>query len=256
MAVGLGLFGVITRVVLEIQPTYRVRQDVYVGAPWDGVLEAFDEIMAGAYSVSLLGDPGSPVLAQIWQKTRVGDEPPAAAPESLHGGRWYDDADVPAGIRAQPAGGRRRARGPSGCRTSGSTHRRRWAATSCRPSTSSPAGTPSTPCARCGALGERISPHLHAAEIRTVAVDDLWLSPAYERDSVTHRLHLAPAPEPVHALIGEVEAALAGFGARPHWGKLHRFTAADLARALPRLPDALDLARSHDPTGKFAGDLC
>src|SRR6185503_6368188 len=72
VAVGLGMFGVITRVVLEIQPTYRVRQDVYVGAPWDGVLEAFDEIMAGAYSVSLMGDPGAPVLGQIWQKTRVG----------------------------------------------------------------------------------------------------------------------------------------------------------------------------------------
>ena len=105
MAVGLGMFGVITRVVLEIQPTYRVRQDVYVGAPWDGVLEAFDEIMAGAYSVSLMGDPGSPVLAQIWQKTRVGEEPPAAAPDSLHGGRWYDDADVPAGIGLNPRAG-------------------------------------------------------------------------------------------------------------------------------------------------------
>ena len=41
MAVGLGMFGVITRVVLEIQPTYRVRQDVYVGAPWAGVGVAF-----------------------------------------------------------------------------------------------------------------------------------------------------------------------------------------------------------------------
>ena len=109
MAVGLGMFGVITRVVLEIQPTYRVRQDVYVGAPWDGVLEAFDEIMAGAYSVSLMGDPGAPVLGQIWQKTRVGDEPPVPAPRSLHGGALVRRRRRARRDRPQPACGRRRA---------------------------------------------------------------------------------------------------------------------------------------------------
>ena len=62
-------------------------------------------------------------------------------------------------------------------------------------------------------------------------------------------------PGPVHALIGEVEAALAEFGARPHWGKLHRFSPDDLERAFPRLPDALDLALQLDPGGKFASDL-
>src|SRR3954466_16429761 len=44
MAVGLGLFGVVTRVVLDVQPTYRVRQDVYVGASWETVLDAFDDV--------------------------------------------------------------------------------------------------------------------------------------------------------------------------------------------------------------------
>ena len=62
-------------------------------------------------------------------------------------------------------------------------------------------------------------------------------------------------PEPVHALIGEVETALAEFAARPHWGKLHRFSPDDLERAFPRLPDALDLALQLDPGGKFASDL-
>jgi FAD/FMN-containing dehydrogenase len=61
LAVGLGAFGLITRLVLDIQPTYLVRQGVYRNAPWDTVLEAFDEVMAGAYSVSLIGDFASPV---------------------------------------------------------------------------------------------------------------------------------------------------------------------------------------------------
>ena len=253
MAVGLGMFGVIIRVVLEIQPTYRVRQDVYVGAPWDGVLEAFDEIMAGAYSVSLMGDPGSPVLAQIWQKTRVGEEPPAAAPDSLHGGRWYDDADVPAGIGLNPRAG---VVGPWSERL---PHFRLDAP----PSAGGDELQTEYFVARRHAvdalravrgLGKRISPHLHAAEIRTVAADDLWLSPAHERDCVSIGFTWRKHPEPVHALIGDVEAALADFTARPHWGKLHRFTTDDLARVFPRLPDALDLALSLDPAGKFASD--
>jgi xylitol oxidase len=253
-AVGLGLFGVVTRVVLEIQPTYRVRQDVYVGAPWDGVLDAFDEIMAGAYSVSLMGDPGAPVLAQIWQKTRVGDEPPAAAPESLHGGHWYDDADLPAGTELNPRAGVvgpwserlphfRLDAPPSAGGDELQTEYfldRRHAVDALR---------------AVRTLGERISPHLHGAEIRTVAGDDLWLSPAYGPDTVTIGFTWRRHPEPVHALIGEVEAALADFAPRPHWGKLHRFTRDDLTRAFPRLPDALDVALRLDPAGKFANDL-
>ena len=193
MAVGLGMFGVITRVVLEIQPTYQVRQDVYVGAPWDGVLEAFDEIMAGAYSVSLMGDLGAPVLAQIWQKTRVGDEPPAPAPRSLHGGRWYDDADVPGGTGLNPRAG---LVGPWSERL---PHFRLDAP----PSVGGDELQTEYFVARrhavdalraLRAMGERISPHLHAAEIRTVAADDLWLSPAYRARQREHRLHLAETP--------------------------------------------------------------
>ena len=53
LAVGVGAFGIITRLFLDIQPTYMVRQDVYRDAPWDIVLDGFDEVMASAYSVSL-----------------------------------------------------------------------------------------------------------------------------------------------------------------------------------------------------------
>src|SRR4029450_13092439 len=101
LAVGLGAFGIITRVVLDIQPTYLVRQDVYRNPAWDTVLEAFDEVMASAYSVSLIGDFGSPVIRELWQKARVesasdADSQPAPVPASLYGGTWYDDAEEPA----------------------------------------------------------------------------------------------------------------------------------------------------------------
>jgi xylitol oxidase len=212
--------------------------------------------MASAYSVSLMGDPGSPTLMQLWQKTRVPDgSAPSPAPRSLHGGTWYDDAGLPPGLALTPRAG---VVGP-------------WSARL-------PHFRPDAPPSVGGdelqteyfvdrrhavdalravrALGERISPHLHAMEVRTVAADDLWLTPAYGRNSVCVGFTWRRHPDQVEALMRDVEAALAPFGPRPHWGKLHRIPGDDLVRRFPRLPDALELARRLDPEGKFATDVC
>ena len=69
-------------------------------------------------------------------------------------------------------------------------------------------------------LGERIDPHLHAAEIRTCAADELWLSPAYQRDSLCIGFTWRNHPAEVAALLPVIEQALAPFEPRPHWGKL------------------------------------
>jgi alditol oxidase len=255
LAVGLGAFGIITRVVLDIQPTYLVRQDVYRNASWDTVLEAFDEVMASAYSVSLLGDFGSPVISQLWQKARVepaadGHQQPEPVPETLHGGTWYDDAEEPpdhaltarAGIPgpwserlphfrldAPPSAG------GDELQTEYFVDRRHAV----------------NALQTLRALGDRISPHLHAAEIRTAAADDLWLSPAHERDSLCIGFTWRKHPTEVMALLPEIEAALAAYEPRPHWGKLFAFSDDDLARCIPRLPDFLELSTTYDPTGKF-----
>ena len=94
LAVGLGAFGVIARLTLDIEPTYLVRQDVYFQAPWDTVIGQLDEIMASAYSVSLMGDFAAPTVQQLWQKSRVDDGAPTVElPRSAFGGTWYDDAN-------------------------------------------------------------------------------------------------------------------------------------------------------------------
>ena len=100
-------------------------------------------------------------------------------------------------------------------------------------------------------LGERITPHLHAAEIRTVAADELWLSPTYRRDSLCIGFTWRKHPAEVDALLPVIEDALAPFEPRPHWGKLFRIDAAQLAPRFPRLHDFLRLARTSDPEGKF-----
>jgi xylitol oxidase len=255
LAIGLGAFGVITRLELDMQPTYQVRQDVYRNAPWDSVLDAFDAVMASAYSVSLIGDLGSPVIHELWQKTRVESPPdanqqPDPAPESLYGGTWYDDADQPpdhaltvrAGI-AGPWSERlphfRLDAPPSVGGDELQTEYfvdRRHAVNALRTLRS---------------LGDRISPQLHATEIRTAAADDLWLSPAYERDSLCIGFTWRKHPTEVMALLADIEAALATYEPRPHWGKLFVLNDDDLARRFPRLPDFLELRTTYDPTAKF-----
>jgi len=58
----------------------------------------------------------------------------------------------------------------------------------------------------------------------------------------------------VARVLVDLEAALAPFAARPHWGKAFRATAADIGPLYTRLPDFVRLARRLDPRGAFRND--
>ena len=258
VAVGLGAFGVISRLTLAIEPSFLVRQDVFVNAPWDPVLDRLDEVMASAYSVSLMGSFAGPVITQLWQKSRlpVDDLEPVGGivRQAEFGGTWYDDAHLPADTGLNPRAG---IPGPWSERL---PHFRLDSAPSVGGNelqteyfVGRAAGADALRVLR--SLGEQIAPHLHAAEIRTVAADHLWLSPAFERDSLcigfTWRNHRAD----VDALLPVIEAALAPFEPRPHWGKLWAMSPAEQAGRFPRLGDFTNLVRRYDPTGNFHNPL-
>jgi xylitol oxidase len=251
LAAGLGRFGIVTRVTLDLQPSFTVRQDVYRMAPWDAVLEAFDEVMASAYSVSLMADYARPVVDEVWQKTRLGDGPPDPVPASRFGGSWADDAGLPAGTHLNQRGG---IPGPWSDRLAhfrrGKTLRNGGDELQSEYFVGREHGVAALRALR--GMGERISPHLHVSEVRTVAADELWLSPAYRRGSVcigfTWRKHAAE----VTSLLPAIEAALEPFAPRPHWGKLSRLGPEVLAGRFPRLADAAALAGRWDPDGVFA----
>jgi xylitol oxidase len=101
------------------------------------------------------------------------------------------------------------------------------------------------------AIAKRIDQHLIISEIRTVAADDLWLSPSYGHDTVAIHFTWKPGPAAVDAITAEIEALLLPLGARPHWGKLMHRRAAEIALIYPRLPDFRKLADEIDPAGKF-----
>ena len=86
-------------------------------------------------------------------------------------------------------------------------------------------------------------------EVRVAAGDDRWLSTAYGRDTAylaAHRYVREP-----HADYFEAVADIVGSAGRPHWGKLHELTAAELAPRYPRFADAVALRDRLDPTGLF-----
>ncbi|MFC0672568.1 D-arabinono-1,4-lactone oxidase [Brachybacterium hainanense] len=103
-------------------------------------------------------------------------------------------------------------------------------------------------------LGERIRPLLHASEVRTVAADDLWLSPAHDRDSALVHFTWKQRPAEVEALLPEVEAALAPFSPRPHWGKVFTMPTEEVRAHYPRLADFRSLAERLDPGRKFRNE--
>ncbi|WP_254878627.1 D-arabinono-1,4-lactone oxidase [Streptomyces sp. NA04227] len=88
-------------------------------------------------------------------------------------------------------------------------------------------------------------------EVRFVRADELWLSPAHERDVAYvafHQYHRMPHER----WFGVCEDILGSVGGRPHWGKMHRLDAAELAARYPRFGDFTALRDTLDPDGLFA----
>ena len=101
------------------------------------------------------------------------------------------------------------------------------------------------------ALGDRLRPVLQVSELRTVAADRLWMSPQYGQDTLAVHFTWGPDWAAVRPVLAELEAALADFGARPHWGKLFLAGADTVAGRYPRHGDFARLAGRLDPGGVF-----
>ena len=90
-------------------------------------------------------------------------------------------------------------------------------------------------------------------EYRTLAADDIWLSPAYGRDTVTISVHQA-ADLPHRPFFDDVEAIFRNYGGRPHWGKMHTHRAAELSALYPQWDAFQQVRRQLDPHSRFLND--
>jgi len=249
----LGALGIITRLTVDIEPTYEVRQDVFRDLPWEAVIGELDTVMAAGYSVSIFTVWDEPTASRVLVKSRLDVD--AEVPTELFGApaMHHGDPELAAlGANRTVQGG---IPGPW-------LERLPHFRVDANPSNGDEIQSEYFIDRRHGAaamdalrgLASEIAPHLIASEIRSTAADNLWLSMAYERPSLAIHFTWLNRPDALTNLLPRIEKVLAPFDARPHWGKT--FVAqADLMKTLyPRLPDFQALRNRMDPTGKFSND--
>lgn len=253
--VALGALGIVTRVTLDIEPTFSVRQDVFEALAWEQVLADFDAVTASAYSVSLFTDWQGETVAQSWLKSRGydGGVPAAAAGASFYGGSPAVRAMHPLpGFSGENCTQQLGVPGPWSERLA---HFRMAFTPSSGAELQSEFFVAREHAAEAIAamrgLSERITPLLQVSEIRTIAADRLWLSPSYAQSSVGLHFTWKPEQAAVEEVLPLMEERLAPLGARPHWGKLFRADAGTLAPLYPRFADFTELAERMDPEHKF-----
>lgn len=251
VAVGLGAFGIVTRIELDIQPSFRVRQDAFEGVRWDKFLTDMRAVTGAGYSVSVMTRWREDTLGRVWVKSRIGGADgrdaltrlgaraaptvTASADDAMAPGLtqfgaegfWSDriwhfapDSDLGGKAQIQSEYMLPRARAVEGIRT-------------------------------VRDMAGRIDAVLVMSEIRSVAAEDAWLSSSYGHDVIALHFTWQRDPAAVEAITREIEAKLLKLGARPHWGKVIHASARELAGVYPRLGDFVAAARRWDPEGKF-----
>jgi alditol oxidase len=251
LVVGLGALGAVTRLTLDVEPAYQIRQRVFEGLAWDALHEHFDEITGAGYSVSVFTRWGEAV-DQVWVKRRV-TEDPEQVDEELFGARAATVDRHPI-IELDPVNCTRQL-GVPGPWWDRLPHFRMDFTPSAGAELQSeylvPRRHAATAIGAVRALADQVRPVLQVSELRTVAADRLWMSPQYREDTVAIHFTWHPDPAGVRRALVELEAALAPCHARPHWGKVFVADATTIAPLYERLPDFRRLADRLDPPGAF-----
>ena len=256
--VGLGALGVVTRITLDIQPTFTVRQYVYENLPLAEMKKHFDEIESSAYSVSLFTDWQRQRLNEVWIKVRDGQgQKPFDAPSEFFGARLATRNLHPiAQLSAENCTEQQGVPGPWYDRL---PHFRMGFTPSAGKELQTEYLVPRHNAVDAILAVERlrdlIFPHLLISEIRTIDGDDLWMSTAYRRPSVAIHFTWKPDWPAVRRVLPVIEKELAPFQPRPHWGKLFTMSPAELRSRYEKLNDFIQLAAQYDPKGKFRNDF-
>jgi xylitol oxidase len=257
--VALGMLGVVTSVTLAIEPTFAVAQYVYDNLSLAEFTAHLDATMSAAYSVSVFTDWRGPVMNQVWMKHRID----ASQPWQVWGhARWLDAAaadgprhPVP-GVDPAACTEQRGIPGPWHERL---PHFRLDFTPSSGDELQSEYFVPREAAVAAvtaiSSIAHVIAPALQICELRAIAADDLWLSPAYRRDSFALHFTWTSDMAAVIPALTAIEEQLAPFDARPHWGKVFPMTPDVVRSRYERLPGFSALVARFDPTGKFRNDF-
>ena len=251
--VGLGALGVITKVTLDVQPAFTMRQYVYENLPLAELKHHFDEIESSAYSVSLFTDWRNHNINEVWIKSRD-DQGQAFKPTPEFFGAKAATKNLHP-ITVLSAENCTEQLGVPGPWFERLPHFRMGFTPSAGKELQSEYFVPRQHAIDAilavERLHEQVSPHLLITEIRAIAADNLWLSPCYQQPSITIHFTWKQDWPAVRKLMPIIERELAPFQPRPHWGKLFTIPPAQLRAAYKKMPDFLALCAKLDPHAKF-----
>lgn len=257
--VGLGGLGVVTKITLDVIPTFQMSQHVYDNLSLVQLNEHFDDIFSSAYSVSLFTDWKNAIFNQVWIKQKLTDQVTdqvAPAPEFFDAQLATSPRHPVPGHTAENCSEQMCIAGPWHERL---PHFRMDFTPSAGEELQSEYFVPRQDAYQAlnalNGIREHISPHLYVSEVRTIAKDNLWMSPNYNQDSVAIHFTWKPNWEAVKQVLPMIEKQLAPFRARPHWGKLFTMQPAQLKPLYEKLPDFRQLLLHCDPHGKFRNDF-
>ncbi|WP_374455145.1 D-arabinono-1,4-lactone oxidase [Nocardioides sp.] len=264
--VGLGALGVLTSVTFDVEPLFVIEaHEQPMG--WGEALDAYDEMTAASHHVDMYWFPHTDAM-MVKQNVRTDLDPGEQQPPSRVAAWWEDElvsntvfgALCRVGSRAPgliPRINSVAGRALSERRYSDLAHRvfvtpRRVRFREMEYAVPREVGLDVLrECRRViDASDWQIA---FPVEIRTAPADDIPLSTASGRDSFYLAFHV-PMDTDHTAYFGGLEPVLREAGGRPHWGKVHTRTVADLAPAYPRFDDFLAMRERLDPDRVFAND--
>lgn len=249
--VGLGALGVITKVTLQIQPTYDMRQRVFLKLPMSQLKTHFEEIMSAGYSVSLFTDWQTDSINEVWIKSRM-DEKDHNQPEFYDANAATKNLHPIIDHSAESCTDQMGVPGPWYERL---PHFKMGFTPSSGKELQSEYFVPLKHAVEAieavSKLGKQIGPHLFITEIRTIAADNLWMSPCHNQTSVTIHFTWKQDTEAVMKLLPLIEKELAPFNPRPHWGKIFTMAPKVLESRYEKLADFKKLLAEYDPKAKF-----
>jgi len=251
--IGLGGLGVVTTLTLNVSPTFQMQQDIYENLPLSELEEHFDEIFSSAYSVSLFTDWRNATFNQVWLKSHVPDGVSVKVASQLFGATLAIANLHP--IATLSAENCTEQMGISGPWYERLPHFRMDFTPSSGEELQSEYILPRQHAIAAlhaiDQLRERIAPLLQISEVRTIAADDLWMSPCYKQACVAIHFTWKKDWDGVRKLLPLIEEKLEPFEARPHWGKLFTMDPTRIQLLYKRLPEFRELLQHYDPQGKF-----
>ncbi|HKG67665.1 MAG TPA: D-arabinono-1,4-lactone oxidase, partial [Segetibacter sp.] len=255
--VGLGALGVVTKVTLDLLPTFDMKQVVYRNLPMQELKNNFDNIQSRGYSVSLFTNWQNKNINEVWIKSRVEKGAITADDLELYGATRATQNMHP--VEDQSAENVTEQMGKPGPWYDRMPHFKMGFTPSTGKELQSEYFVPIEHAydamMAIEKLHEKINPHLFISEIRTINADNFWMSPCYKKTCVAFHTTWKQEVDTVMGLLPLMEEQLAPFNPIPHWAKLSTMSPPVIQSRFEKLNDFKQLVAKYDQNGKFRNEF-